>query len=127
MRTFEKNAGSVLLALILLSVFVWAALAEDSPGKGDCCGTAAVQKATGACPDSGVCPMTGACPALASGLGGAAVSVEQTQCPVMNALTKKALFQAYPGKKVHLRCPGLGGTVKKNPEKYRSKSPQFSI
>ncbi len=56
----------------------------------------------------------------------AAVSVEQTMCPVMDGnKIDKNVFVEYKGKKVYFCCAQCKAAFEKEPEKYLAKLPQF--
>ena len=56
----------------------------------------------------------------------AAVSVEQTTCPVSGDKIDKNVFVEYKGKKVYFCCASCESAFNKDPEKYISKLPQFA-
>jgi YHS domain-containing protein len=57
----------------------------------------------------------------------AAVSVEQTTCPVMDGnKINKTVFVEYKGKKVYFCCAQCKAAFEKEPEKYLAKLPQFA-
>ena len=55
----------------------------------------------------------------------AAVTIEQTTCPVMGGPINKDLYTEYKGKKVYFCCAGCKEQFEKDPDKYLSKLPQF--
>jgi len=55
----------------------------------------------------------------------AAVTIEQTICPVMAGAINKDIFTEYKGKKVYFCCAGCKEKFEKEPEKYLAKLPQF--
>jgi YHS domain-containing protein len=57
--------------------------------------------------------------------GEAAMTGEQTLCPVMDAPINKEYFVEYKGKMVYFCCPGCEKQFLENPEKYLHKLPQF--
>ena len=57
----------------------------------------------------------------------AAVSIEQTMCPVMDGnKIDKNVFVEYKGKKVYFCCAQCKAAFEKEPEKYLAKLPQFA-
>jgi YHS domain-containing protein len=52
-------------------------------------------------------------------------AIQQTTCPVMGGAINKSMFTDYKGKKVYFCCAGCEEKLKKEPEKYIAKLPQF--
>jgi len=53
--------------------------------------------------------------------------IEQKMCPVLGGPVDKNIFTEYQGKKVYFCCAECKEQFEKEPEKYISKLPQFSI
>jgi len=62
---------------------------------------------------------------IASSVGKAVESIEQTICPVMGGKIDKNCHTEYKGKKVYFCCPACIEKFKAEPEKYLEKLPQF--
>jgi len=55
----------------------------------------------------------------------AAVTIEQTTCPVMAGPINKDIFTEYKGKKVYFCCADCKANFEADPEKYVANLPQF--
>ncbi len=55
----------------------------------------------------------------------AAVTIEQTTCPVMAGAINKDIFTEYKGKKVYFCCEDCKAKFLAEPEKYIANLPQF--
>ncbi len=55
----------------------------------------------------------------------AAVTIEQTICPVMAGPINKDIFTDYEGKKVYFCCMGCKAKFEAEPQKYIADLPQF--